>query len=284
MDKIYFKLKNKARFIKHNLEIQFDNKQKKSLKLNLKYKNIYTGKRCFIIGNGPSLKKQDLSKLKNEMVFTVNMMPKSSIYQQVKSNFHVMVDPFIFQMNLEKEEDRHKVDILKQIKSEDNSPICFFPYVSKRVIQELWLEQMLDVSYLHFTEGFYDGYRKNIDLTKCIPGFCNVVQFCIVIAMYMGFKEIYLLGCDMTGYEQISVLAGKEVDLHVYEMNETEKKLIKNTHSQIEPEKFFEGFYKMFADYRRLYEYSQSMGIHIYNATAGGILESFPRVDYNKLF
>jgi hypothetical protein len=36
------------------------------------FKNIHEGKRCFIIGNGPSLKTEDLEKLKNEYTFAAN--------------------------------------------------------------------------------------------------------------------------------------------------------------------------------------------------------------------
>ena len=36
------------------------------------FKDIHKGKRVFIIGNGPSLKRTDLSKLKNEFTFGMN--------------------------------------------------------------------------------------------------------------------------------------------------------------------------------------------------------------------
>ena len=34
------------------------------------YKNIHKGERCFIIGTGPSLKTEDLDKLKDEFTFS----------------------------------------------------------------------------------------------------------------------------------------------------------------------------------------------------------------------
>lgn len=284
MDNFYYKVKNDLIQLKHNVVLALDTEQKKTLRKNLVYKNRYKNKRCFIVGNGPSVNKQDLSFLKDELVFTVNYFPKSSIYEQVKSNFHIMLDPFIFQFDLEKEEDREKLAFFEKINIADNQPICFFPYASREVIKKNQLDLRLNISYIGMAGFFYENYSREFDLCKHVPGFCNVVQFAIEIAIYMGFKEIYLLGCDMTGYEQISVLAGKEVELHAYEMSENEKKAIKNTHAQINPEQFFEGFYKMFADYRRLYEYSKQREIHLYNATQGGVLDSLPRVDYNKLF
>lgn len=286
MDNLYFKLKNDAKQIKHNTMLFFDVEQKRVLNENREYKGKYQGKRCFIVGNGPSLQNQDLSKIKDEMVFTVNMFPKSSMYGQVKSDFHVMMDPYIFQLDLSKEENKEKLEIFKKINTADNQPICFFPYVSKNIIEEHGVHRFLKISYLGLGCEFYENYNREFDLTKHIPGFYNVVQYAIEIAIYMGFKEIYLLGCDMTGYECISVLADKEVQRHAYDEDEDEqeKEAFKNHCAQIDLEKFFWGFHKMFADYKRLYIYTKKREINLYNATYGGVLESLPRVDYNKLF
>ena len=37
-----------------------------------KFKDKHLGERCFILGNAPSLKKENLSLLKNEIVFVCN--------------------------------------------------------------------------------------------------------------------------------------------------------------------------------------------------------------------
>ncbi len=46
--------------------------RRESIKRLAALKNIHKGKRAFIIGNGPSLKQTDLSKLKNEITFGMN--------------------------------------------------------------------------------------------------------------------------------------------------------------------------------------------------------------------
>ena len=48
-----------------------DSKFRITINLNKKLENNHKGKRCFTVGNGPSLKKMDLSHLTNEIVFTV---------------------------------------------------------------------------------------------------------------------------------------------------------------------------------------------------------------------
>ncbi len=281
---IFERVYNEAKRIKKTSVGAFDFQRKKILRENIQFKNRFEAKRCFIIGNGPSLKKQDLSHLKDEIVFTVNYMYKSPLYKEVCADFHVMVDPFIFEFDLEKDADREKLESFKMIVNNKVAPVCFFPYDKKEDIEKVVLSDFLNISYLDCTGNIYEGFNKKIDMTRTMFGYCNVVQYAISIAVYMGFSEIYLLGCDMTGYEQISVMAGKEVELHAYKMSEQEKEQIKKTHSKINPETFFEGFYRMFADYRRLYEYTKKRNIKLYNATAGGVLDCIPRVDYNTLF
>ena len=62
-----------------------DNSQYKGLiQTNEKYRNIHDGERCFIIGNGPSLKNVNLSKLCNEYTITVNQSPRMASRQRVE--------------------------------------------------------------------------------------------------------------------------------------------------------------------------------------------------------
>src|SRR5688572_2335525 len=46
--------------------------RRESIKRLKQFKDIHKGKRAFIIGNGPSLKQTDLTKLKNEITFGMN--------------------------------------------------------------------------------------------------------------------------------------------------------------------------------------------------------------------
>ncbi|MBP8164981.1 MAG: hypothetical protein KAX86_06040, partial [Anaerolineales bacterium] len=46
--------------------------RRESIRRLAELKDIHKGKRAFVIGNGPSLKQTDLSKLKNEITFGMN--------------------------------------------------------------------------------------------------------------------------------------------------------------------------------------------------------------------
>lgn len=281
-DRVYFAVKNRTKYLKSTMKMLFDKSQIKCLKKNKKFENMYYGKRCFIIGNGPSLRTQDLSLLQDEYVFTVNYFTKSEQYLMVKSNFHILMDPAIFDFSTEYREERLKP--LLAINTYDNKPLCFTQYIEKAVIEKEGLNQKLNVFYLNCGTAMYEQYKRKFDLTKVVPGFSNVILYATMIAMYMGFKKIYYIGCDMTGYEQIAIKIGKQVDLHVYKMSDQEKRMLRDQNRNMDAEEFFEGFFHMFEQYRLLRNYGKIYGIEMYNATQGGILDVLERVDYETLF
>lgn len=279
-DAKYYKLKNDTKRLYHSGILMIDRKQKKVLKRNVELKNKYSG-RCFIVANGPSLATIDTSLLRSEFVFTVNYAMKSAIYRNLESNIHVMMDPNIF--NFQGSEDP-RVRQMEGINSKLSRPLCFFPYQAGDKIINYKIDEYLQVMYISSKYSIYDHYKREFDLTKICPGFANVTQYAIMIALYLGFNEIILIGCDMTGYEQLSINAGKESELHIYKMDDTERRMIAETHSTIPTEDYFLGFSNTFADFRRLKEYCEDCGVRLINATAGGVLDEIERVKYSSLF
>ncbi len=63
---------------------------------NVKLKDSCQGKRCFILGNGPSIKKEDLNLLADEIVFTVNDMYLYEQFNRLNTNYHLLFDPAYF--------------------------------------------------------------------------------------------------------------------------------------------------------------------------------------------
>lgn len=80
----------------------------------------------------------------------------------------------------------------------------------------------------------------------------------------MGFKEIYLLGVDFTGANEHGSKYG-----HFY----AEKELVSVSYTD-----------QVKAAYGKAQKYADEHGIKIYNATRGGKLEIFPRIDFDSLF
>ena len=63
------------------------------LNKNIKFKNIHTGERCFILGSGPSIVKQNLKKLQGETVITQNHFHIHEDIKIIHPMYHCVV-PF----------------------------------------------------------------------------------------------------------------------------------------------------------------------------------------------
>ena len=126
---------------------------------------------------------------------------------------------------------------------------------------------------------FVDSPKFSYDLAKGICNGYSITYANLQFAVHLGLNPIYLIGCD-----------------HHYE---GEAKLPANTQVQVKPKQqnhFIEGYrqpgeivYNAPLDdlteaYKNAKAFSDKNGITIYNATRGGHLDIFPRIDYDTLF
>lgn len=242
------------------------------------FKNIHSGQRCFIIGNGPSLKNEQLSLLEYEYVFTVNQAARIKDFVKIKPTYHFWADPTFFQdkASIEYEE---LISIMKSVNTKDNKPICFFPADQYGFIKKHGIDKELDFRLFKSGIIFYDSYNKSIDYTRFVPGFGTVVQWCITMAIYMGFKEIYLLGCDNTGLMCTfnSALKMNNDNFYGYEISENEQKRMEQLLSINLLEAYVQSYLRTLKDYRKLYSYCTSLGIKLVNCSSETVIDSIPR-------
>jgi hypothetical protein len=149
-------------------------------------KGICSGERCFIIGNGPSLKAEDLEMLKDEKCFAFNRI----YYMYPKTSWR----PWVYMVT-----DR---DILAQIDKDENFvPEGKYNFFNGVKLSEKYRRQN---SHRIFV---YDKFRiiaykaKNFkvkeDVSKCFSlNSFSVTIIAFEMASFMGFKEIYFLGVD----------------------------------------------------------------------------------------
>jgi hypothetical protein len=126
-----------------------------------------------------------------------------------------------------------------------------------------------------------DYADSNID--KPIPwGLGTIEAIAIPAAIYMGFKEIYLLGCDANWWVK-SLLDGN-LDME-YEHFYTEQPFAsrEGTLRDFGLEVELRNLSNHFKIFRLWREYAESIGVRILNATKGGILDVFPRVQYEAI-
>ncbi|MBX4998474.1 hypothetical protein HJB51_12430 [Rhizobium lentis] len=75
--------------------------------------------------------------------------------------------------------------------------MLFLNYTEEPVVREEKLFPGRDVRYTVFAGGFSEYPTDALpDIASRIPAVQSVPVMCLMIAMYMGFSEIYLLGTD----------------------------------------------------------------------------------------
>jgi hypothetical protein len=239
---------------------------------NAEFHNMYAGKRCFIVGNGPSLQTQDLSPLGSEITFCMNYFWKHPILKEWQPTYYWIVDHLLF---LGPEILRH---FMVGLRANVHSTTFFVPLLAKRKVQEGGLLPLERTRYVVFRGRLWDAKDVDIDLTTFVPFGNTTVHLCMMTAIYMGCSPIYLIGLD---HDELSQPGPPT---HFYQTDEL---------SDLPPYKY--GWTQLPYKYRMLtmldrWNGYESLGdiaakkcLAVYNATAGGFLDVFPRVDYNEV-
>jgi hypothetical protein len=216
-------------------------------------RNKYADKRCFIIATGPSLNKTNLSLLKNELTFAVKSYIFSGLDKYgVEPNFYCWSDRLALERSIS--------DFPEKV---PEKMISFFPYEKKQLVLNNLKWNQRNICFLR--GGRYDSVHNILFSARPDNSGSVVMDYCIPLAIYMGFKEIYLVGCDNSSSNGVLHFDGGTKTL-----------------SGINVESI--PWDKMTQAFQTVKEYCQEHGIIIKNATVGGNLEVFERVDLADLF
>lgn len=263
---------------------------KKNIVCNSVYRDIHKGQRCFILATGPSIAKQNLLKLKGEVCFSLAdffLHPQATQINpkyQVNAPHHPPFDDQIVKMEINGYKNKY-----------NNNTIYFFghvPYIHSfySVFKNNPALRLKNTKYVNYWGAVFineKNYLKNKIWDICgTPFICKSVVFlALQLAIYMGFKEIYLLGCDHD-YLLKKLLNDSFIDNHFYKDEQMVEKGLPvplPDYAYNSSEKFFESYYILWQQYRLIKEYAEIKGQHIYNATEGGILDVFDRVKYDDI-
>jgi len=222
------------------------------------YMGIHAGERCFIIGNGPSLKKTDLSLLENEYSFGMNRI--YLLFE--KLGFHTTY--FVSSNERVIEQFNQDIRLLPMPK--------FLNWQTRALFEP-------DNESTHFFKlrlGFKDRFSP--DLVHPISGGATVTYVALQIAYFMGFSQVFLIGVDHTfqykGTPNRFVRQDQDVDANHFSPNYFPKgipwQIPDLLHSEIA--------------YQLAKESYEADGRQILDATVGGKCPVFKKVDYASLF
>ena len=251
---------------------------------NAVLKNRHAGEsRCFILGNGPSLGIQDLSPLKNEVVFVCNSFNLHPQCNVMSPRYWCMADPFSFiSKPSEKELNTGRDEWFADICTKAPNVQFFLPLMAREAIENKQWFQKNAIWYVNLGQAAVELNYVDDDLTSRLPWAQGTINaLAIPAAIYMGFNKIYLLGCDSDWF--IDNLIKKDFQAgmkHFYEQNPFMRE------SNIQDyglEFWFRTGGEFFKSFRMWREFGERHGVEIYNATPGGLLDVFPRVDLKDI-
>jgi len=139
------------------------------------FRDIHKGKDCFLIGNGPSLNKMDLSLLNDYYTFGLNKIFLLFERTDLNIDYHVCVNKYV----------------IEQCSKEFLEMECpsFISYRNRCGLLE-GSEKVFFIGDIHLKLKFFE------DITRGISQGSTVTYAAMQIAFFMGFSRIFLIGVD----------------------------------------------------------------------------------------
>ena len=231
--------------------------RRQSIRALAQYQDRHAGERCFIIGNGPSLKQTDLSLLKNEKTFGMNRIYLAFDELGFTTTYYLSINSLVIEQCIH--------DILAL-------PIPRF--LSWRSRYALPAPPDDETIFLHTT---YTGPVFARDVRRRLWEGATVTYVALQLAFFMGFEQVILIGVDHNFTTQ-----GKPNTTVVSQGDDPD-----HFHSGY----FGKGFRWQLPDletseraYRLAKSAYEKAGRIVLDATVGGKLQVFPKVEYTSLF
>jgi hypothetical protein len=218
-------------------------------------KDVHKGERCVIIGNGPSLNKTDVQKIRNEYTFGLNRIYLAWEAWGFTTTYFLSVNDLVVEQCAQ--------EILAL-------PVPLF--ISWRARR--WLTPQENLHFLYTT---YTGPRFAKDVSKRLWEGATVTYTALQLAFHMGFSTVVLIGVDHS-------FAAKGKPNQTVESQGDDP-------NHFSPQYFGKGFRWQLPDletsemaYKMAHQAFVEDGRQVLDATIGGQLNVFPKVDYDKYF
>jgi hypothetical protein len=218
-------------------------------------KDSHRGERCFLIGNGPSLKQTDLTKLRGEFSIGLNRIFLAFPELGFKTSMLLSVNNLVVEQS-----------------AADIQGLGIPTFVAWRARR--WLKPADNLYFLYTT---YTGPKFAKDITGRLWEGATVTYTALQTAYYLGFKTVILIGVDHNFVTQ-----GKPNETVVSQGDDP---------NHFHPGYFGKGFRWQLPDletseraYRMARQAYEADGRKVLDATVGGKLQVFPKVEYESLF
>ena len=228
-------------------------------------------RRCFVIGNGPSLKDVDLKPLANEYTIGANSFYKHPDARFIGLDYLCINDPHFM-----KDEPR-SVSWHRTIAEKLPTTHLVLNETARPLVRAHQLYCGHEVYYVGWGLRTHRAASINLDLTRPLNiGMTTGSSVAIPLALSLGFREIYLIGFDCNW------LAGSSASYHFYQTHEyfPEFDSVGKDTRGFSYEDEVRSVLLEFESHRLLREKAEAMGAQILNATKGGLLDVYERREF----
>jgi hypothetical protein len=229
-------------------------------------KDMHHGQRCFIIGNGPSLNQTDLTRLRQEVTFGTNRIYLAFPKLGFSTSYYVSINDLVIEQCLP--------DILAL------PALKFLSWRSRRFFHRLIIrgnDPAGTVQLPVFLHTTYTGQKFSRDARGRLWEGATVTYVALQLAFHMGFQQVILVGVDhnytTSGRPNTTVVSTGDDPNHF-----NASYFGKGFRWQLPDLIASERSYRLA---RRAYE---SVGRQVLDATVGGKLTVFPKINYETLF
>jgi len=245
----------RALLLPHDLKWYLGHQGRESRRRLAALKDRHQGERCFIIGNGPSLQRTDLTRLRDEVTFGMNRI--YMLFNQIgfSTTYYVAINKLVIE--------QCAGEIIK---------IAAPKFIS------WWAHDGIDyTSDMMFVRDPYIGpLTFSADATRAVVEGYTVTYAAMQIAYYLGFQQVILVGVD-----------------HKFQTKGTPNATIVSTGpdpNHFDPNYFGKGFRWQLPDlegsersYRLAKKYFEQGGRQILDATVDGQLQVFPKMGFDEI-
>ena len=238
------------------------------------------GDTLVVLGNGPSLRgflDSGSHFLEGKMKMAVNFSATSPDYERLKPEYYLLMDPAFFSDNATAEK------VFRPMREKTSWPMTLFvPFYSRK--KHEW--QNIIAGNRHIKTYFFNStpiegyktfrrmcYRLNIGM----PRPRNVLVACLMVALKLPFKTIYLAGADHSWLKEIWVDDNNVVQENRAHFYDRDGKTTKVT-SKYKIYLLLESMSIAFRSYLEVEDYAKEINKKIYNITEGSYIDAFERM------
>ena len=242
------------------------------------------GRSLVVLGNGPSLRGLiDSGQLSAPGIdlLAVNFMANTEEFFSLRPAYYVIADPHFFQGA----SDANVGRLLHNLATRVSWPMTLFVPATEASRVAIANNNISVCPYNCVgIEGFGWLCRAAYRSHRGMPRPRNVLIPSLMLALWMGYKMIFVAGADHSWTRTLEVNEHNEVvsvQPHFYADNDHEKSRITSVYKGVRLHEIIHSFYVAFKAYFEIEAYAQSIGAHIINITPGSFIDAFRRADPN---